>query len=227
MTYVVRPLGGHNLGRTIEGRLCAPDEEFCDDACVKHLVSWVGKYPARAACLTNDQRHRIIDTCERMRDRVASKAEIEAQVALLDDPCAGSYEQECKEGIAEWARTNPADAACLGPADQQRMMTMCLDWKRGKRSPESITTELAAMVAAGCPVIPEPPPAPPPPPPEPPPAPPPPIVEQPPPLPIVADEPVYTVPPGPLQMETRGGFRKWGPIVGVLLVVGGGIYLLR
>lgn len=227
MHYTINPLGGLGALRLIEGRLCAPDEEFCDDACVKQFQTWARNNAANAACLTNDQKHHLIDVCERVRAGIASRAEINAALALANDACAGKHRQECQSAASQWAAANPVDAACLSAADLQRVREMCFAFKSGDIPAADATRELNRLVAAGCPVAP----------PQPEPAPPPPIAPPiaPPPEPapeavdpvIYAEPATYTVPAEVFQKEEPTAFRKWGPIVGVLLIVGGGIYLLR
>lgn len=227
MIYTINPLRGLGAVRAIDSRVCAPDEEFCDDTCVNHYKQWALNNRAKAACLTNEQKHRLIDTCERIRAKTASPAEVSAAQAIMDDPCANQYAQQCAGAADDWARRNPVDAACLSPADMQHIEAMCLQFKQGSIGAKEASDHLDALVAAGCPVAPL----------QPEPAPPPPIAPPlaPPPVPApnavdvaIYDEPaVYTVPLDVFQKEEPTAFRKWGPIVGVLLIVGGGIYLLR
>ncbi len=222
MQYVIRGLGGHNLGRSIAGRLCAPDEEFCDDACVKHYQAWARKHPINAGCLTNAQKHHLIDVCERTVAKVASKTEINAALALADNPCAAQHAKECDDALATWVSQNPVDAKCLSTANMNHLHGMCLRMKRGEIEGAAAVAELDRLVAAGCPVAPPQPQAAPPPPPAPPPAP----YPEPGPDAVDIELDVYTAPAEPLQSEPTA-FRKWGPVVGVLLIVAGGTYLLR
>jgi len=225
--YTIKPLRGLGAARPIEARICAPDEEFCDDRCVRYMQAWVHNNPSKAACLTNDQMHQIIDTCERARDELASPAEVAASQALLSTPCVDKHRRECSTQIDQWAAANPADAQCLSNDDRAYVRDLCLKWKAGQVEAQFAAAELNRLVAAGCPV----------PPPQPEPMVPPPIEPPPAPMPVPAPEAVdvvidaepavYTVPDNLFQQREPTPFRKWGPIVGALLIVGGGIYLLR
>lgn len=227
MIYTIKPLRGLGAVRTIDSRLCAPDEEFCDDTCVRFYKTWASNNRAKAECLTIEQMHHVIDTCERQRAKTASPAEVNEAMAILVDPCAAQYAQQCTAAANDWASRNPADAACLSPDDMRRIEAMCVQFKRGEMKAQDAAAELDRLVAAGCPVSPPQPEPAPPPPVQPPLAPPP----QPAPnavdIEIYDEPPVYTVPPNLFQKEEPSALRKWGPILGVLLIVGGGIYLLR
>jgi hypothetical protein len=174
---------------------------------------------AKSRCLTNEQIHMVIDACER-----GQKQNGRVAIASLigNDPCARIYAEQCAEATQKWADNNPQDAACLSQGDLTALIDGCVQWKRGELSPDDAQARLQAMIAAGCPVIPPGPPLEPPPPVE---------APLPPPMPpaeVIYDEaPMYTPPQEPLHAEEPSAYRKWGPVVGALLIVGGGIYLLR
>lgn len=165
----------------------------------------------------------------------ASTAEVERRVFYATQPSGQFCEPgddlcaDCESIAAKWQQENPADAQCLAGADIDRMVAMCMEWKRGQRTAASVSSEVDAMIEARCPIEPQtptaqpqdfaPPPAPSPTPQW--------AVEPPAPAAIDDAQPVYTQMPEPLQPTPDRGFRRWGPIVGVLLIVGGGIYLLR
>lgn len=227
-----------NLGavRTLEQRLCRVGEEFCDDTCVKQMIAYKQSHPDVDRCVTLAEQHRAIDICMQWRAGVITAAQAQAQLKpILDDPC-GRLMRECQSGFDGWAQRLPNDAACLTPEQQRRLVQACMDQRMGRLAPADGAALLAAMVDA-CEALPPPaPPQPAPPPPVQPPAEPP---LQMPPI-VVADpggdlpgapgpglEQVYTPDVSPPQHQEPSAIRKWGPVVGVLLIVGGAVYLLR
>jgi hypothetical protein len=161
----------------------------------------------------------MLDTCKRVHAKT-----ITPQVAksltqhLIEEPCVSA----CEAQVIDWVNKNPDDAACVGEANFPVLVGLCMRWKDGSINPGRLQSELASMIHAGCPPAPPIPEPAPPPPPAPPAPPPPPVPEA-----VTPELTMYT-PHAPVTQPTgRGPLRKWGPVVGALLIVGGGIYLLR
>lgn len=215
-----RPLGA------LTHRLCRRGEEFCDDTCLRNYQSAKQRDPSKFACVSDAIADRMISICEAQR-----RGEIESYEArrMLDEAFANSCADlrvECQDLFAQWAQAHPADAACLTDQQIQTIVTNCTKAKVGRMAPQTFASQLQDFIAACAAHAPEPVAAP---------MPPPPIEEQifqPGPeqggvVPMPEEPAMYTQEPLRSQPQAQSSIRKWGPVVGVLLVVGGAVYLLR
>jgi len=151
---------------------------------------------------------------------------------------------DCLKALYRWAQANPAKAQCFNRQDNIALSELCSRWGRGLITSAEYQKAFDELVARACArqvprtTIRNLPPPPPPPPVQarvPPPVPAPPTspvkVVVPPidaPVPTtVATVPNGHAPPRAQQQTEPTMFRKWGPIAGVLLIVGGAVYLLR
>lgn len=254
MFYEVTPLRGRPFGTL--GAACAPQyldgdcvmccnppattttttasrtatmERNWQVSCANMYTTWARANPTLAACMNATDKQAWINVCLKIyRGQLASSARVGKIAEITKAACARSV---CDAAMASHLRSNQALLQCT--TGDQRMVARraCIaDQIAGRSGTRKIT-------ALACP---RPPPtvAPPPPPPPvvrpPPPAAPPPANVAPP----VAVPPVATTPPDitgsgdttPAQLSQptpSSPLRLWGPIVGVLLVVGTGVYLLR
>lgn len=214
-----RGLGGVGGRQVIERDLCAADAEFCDDRCERTYIAWADANQEKESCLTDEQRRFIIATCKSALNQTISIAERNALLSpVLNDPCRLA----CQQQVRTWAAENPGDASCVGTDKAEVLVDMCLAWKSGQIDQQRLRDGLATMIQDGCPPVvtvaqPSPPPA------VAAPAVPAPQV----PAPVTPEDAVYTPSAPVTQPIRRSALRTWGPVVGALLIVGGGIYLLR
>lgn len=251
MFYEVRSLGSPRLGRL--GAACVPqyldgDCVMCCDppaapptaaqlaardanyvtSCRNMYTTWAKANPTLAACMNATDQQAWQQICLKIyRGQLASSARTAKINELTKAACARSV---CEATMVSHLRSNQALLSCT-TGDQRMVATRaCIaDQKAGRDGRRKITALACPRPPPQTPTPPVTRLAPPPPPVAPPPANVPPAVTVP---------PVVTTPPD----ITSGGdttqsqlsqpapsspMRVWGPIVGVLLVVGAGVYLLR
>ncbi len=252
MTYVMRPIGG--LGTAGCTRQCLdgncwdvceptapPAPQTGGDArtvCVNLMNAWIGQNPQYKDCLSRAAREDIVATCMKWRDgRITLDAAKTEQDKIVRASCTPAFKSQCEKAYDAWAAANPTQAQCVTSKGRNDLIALCVEGKHDNWSQATAAKKWNAAITALCAAVPQPAPVPPAPvvttpPAQPPPAPPPvPTTPEPTPQPVPA--PVVYGPegggldPNAMPQEESSGLRKWGPVVGVLLLVGAGLYVAR
>lgn len=206
-------------------RVAATLERNWAISCDRIYASWAAANPALAACMNATDKQAFINVCLKIyRGLLPSSARASKIAEITKAACARSV---CDAAMVAHLRSNPALQQCTSADQRMVARRACIAAQlAGSNGTRKIT-------ALACPLPPAPPPAPPvprtvaPPPPVAPPR-----ANVPPPVSVPS---VATTPPDitgsgdttPAQLSQPSALRLWGPIVGVLLVVGTGVYLLR
>lgn len=205
--------------------------------CTKLFNLWLDEHPAYNECMKREERDSIIGQCIAWHQKRKTLAEAEAEKAKILEygSCKQTFRLLCEEGYQSWANSNPKKAACQTSNGKEALLQLCIKAKQENWSATKFLTQWNDTAArySACPVpVPQPPPPPALPAQAAPPPPMPPVAEEaleqitgsPP----VASPPSLYVPPlalPPTQAEPSA-FRKWGPVLGLALLIGGGAYYI-
>jgi hypothetical protein len=194
--------------------------------CNNLFQHWIGKNPQYNACMTRADRDAIVNQCIAWQTkRTTLEAAEKKRIEILERACGATFRTACEKAYLAWASANPQLAACVNASGKETLIKLCIkaqseNWAQSKRTSE---WNAAVKKVAVCP---RPvPPAPPPPAPAPTAAPPPP----PPPAPDPYVEPpsvIMAEPEPEPEPQTDSGFRKWGPVLGLGLLIAGGAYYI-
>ena len=209
------------------------------DQCGAYLYQWAAENPKRAVCMNQDDTNAAMAICVAMFtgqiDNNVGLAEFDLLVAGACKRRGDSSKQrtrgQCADEVNAFIMTLPkSQRDCLENSDRDKLNEICDLMYNYGLMPATAMVKAAQIVAQAC----ERPTA----------APPPPI----PPVEREAQEEIYgSVPPNsgyvapngapangggeraapPVTQTQDGAFRRWGPVVSVLLLLGGAVYVIR
>lgn len=216
-----------------------PTQPVSTDArtkCEALFQLWINANPQYNACLTHADRDAIVNQCIAWQTGRTTQANAEiVKAQIISKSCKALFRTQCEQQYQLWAQQNPAIAQCVSSTTKEQLIQLCIQGKIENWSADK-SAAAAQQVLKGvvCPT-----PTPQPPAPVTPPATTAVTTPQPPLPPDPYVEPGDNWPQGgsgdpygpidggdELSRQPQSALRKWGPILGVGLLIAGGIYMV-